>query len=214
MKRFLLAATAALAAFPGAALAQYGYGTSWEITPMAGYRTYGSITNTDVASYSSLSFKSGFSWGAALGYNFSPMGFADVTFSYTSTDLTAVGRPPVASRTIPLKQYDTQFNAYYLFGDERSSVRPYLGGGIGFTILAPSDSNIGDLTRFNFAIAGGVKMYFGDHFGLRFDARWMPLYLYSTAGGTWCDPVFGCYYLSNDHMLQQGDFKGGIIFKF
>jgi outer membrane protein W len=214
LKNILLAVTAALAAVPGAALAQYGYGTSWEITPMAGYRTYGTLTNTDVAQYSALTFKSGFSWGGALGYNFSPISFSDVTFSYTSTDATAVGRAGVPSRTIPLKQYDTQFNIYYLFGEDRSSVRPYLGGGVGFTILAPSDPNLTDLTRFSFSVAGGVKMYFGDHFGLRIDLRWMPLYLYSTAGGTWCDAIYGCYYLSNDHMLQQGDFKGGVIFRF
>lgn len=214
MKKLFLAGVLALAAAPGAALAQYGYGTSWEITPMAGYRTYGSLTNTDVASYSSLTFKSGLSWGGAIGYNFSPISFADATFSYTSTDATAVGRPGVADRTIAVKQYDTLFNVYYLFGDERAKVRPYLGGGIGFSILSPSDPNLNDLTRFAFSVAGGVKMYFGDHFGLRFDARWMPLYLYSTAGGTWCDPFYGCYYYSNDHMLQQGDFKGGIIIKF
>ena len=213
MKKPFIVAALALATLPGVAVAQFGFEKSWEITPMAGYRTYGSITNTDVASYSSLTFKSGFSWGAALGYNVSPTAFVDATFSYTSTDATAVGRPPVASRTLPLKQYDTQFNAYYEFLDPGTTVRPYLGAGIGFTILSPSESGLGDLTRFNFAIAGGAKMYFSDHFGLRFDARWMPLYLYSTAGGTWCG-FYGCYYLSNDHMLQQGDFKGGIIIRF
>ncbi len=213
MKKILLAASLVVCSLPGAALAQYGFQRSWEFTPMAGYRTFGSLTTTDVAAYSELKFKSGFTWGFALGYDFSPNAFADVTFSYISSDATAVGRPGVADRTISVKHYDTLFNAYYEFLDPGAKVRPYLGAGIGFTILAPSD-NLNDLTRFSFGIAGGLKTYFGDHWGLRFDARWMPLYLYSTSGGTWCDPFYGCYYYSNDHMLQQGDFKGGIIFRF
>ena len=214
MKKTLLMAAVALGALPGSALAQFQtYTPLWEITPMAGYRTYGSITNTDAARYSELTFKPAFSWGAALGFSFSRNMDADVTFSYTSTDATAVGRVGNPDRTIGVKQYDTLFNAYYLFGDPGASFRLYLGGGIGFTILSP-DQDLNSLTRFSFGLAGGVKWYFGEHIGLRFEARWMPLYLYSTAGGTWCDPVYGCYYYSNDHMLQQGDFKAGVIFRF
>lgn len=213
MKKTLMAAVIVLAGVPGAALAQWAYQPRWEITPMAGYRTYGTLENTDVAKYSQLKFDSAFSWGAALGASFGPNFDADVTFSYTSTDVTAVGRPGNPTRTVGLTQYDTLFNAYYVFGGPRDSLRWYLGGGIGFTILSP-DQNLDSLTRFAFSLAGGMKWYFSDHVGFRFEARWIPTYLYSTDGGTWCDPLFGCYYYSNDHMLQQGDFKAGVIFRF
>jgi len=213
MKRVLMVAAVVLAGLPGAALAQFAYQPRWEITPMAGYRTYASIGNTDLSNFSELKIDPAFSWGAALGFSFGPNMDADVTFSYTSTDATAVGRVGTPDRAFGLKQYDTLFNAYYMFGDPRSRLRWYLGGGIGFTILSPEE-NFDSLTRFAFSLAGGAKWYFSDNVGLRFEARWIPLYLYSTAGGTWCDPVYGCYYYSNDHMLQQGDFKVGVIFRF
>ena len=42
----------------------------------------------------------------------------------------------------------------------------------------------------------------------------MPQYLYSTDGGTWCDPFYGCYYYPNDHILTQWDFKLGAVIRF
>ncbi len=198
-------------------------GTAWpleaqqgrfELTPMIGWRLNSDIDQTDVASYSQLKFEDATTFGLALSWNTSHATSVELEYTYASYDATAVPRTAaLLERTVNVKQHDILFNGLYLFNTGNDKFRPFLLGGLGASILAPGGS-LDSVTNFAFTLGGGFKYYASDRFGLRFDARWMPQYLYSTQGGTWCDPFYGCYYYPNDHILTQWDFKLGAIIRF
>ena len=185
----------------------------FELTPTIGYRLNSNITNTDVAQYSELQFKNAATYGVAFSWNFSPATSAEITYDYSSYDATAVARTIGNDRTINIKQHDILVNGLYLFNTGNDAFRPFILGGLGMTILAPG-GNLNQVTNFAWTLGGGFKYYTSDKFGLRFDIRWLPTYLYSAGGGTWCDPYYGCYYYPNSHILNQWDFKLGFVFRF
>jgi hypothetical protein len=59
-----------------------------------------------------------------------------------------------------------------------------------------------------------VRAYLSRHFGLRFEARWAPVYLFSTGPGgcDWFWPT--CVSERTGHVIQQADFRLGTIFRF
>ncbi len=185
----------------------------FELTPMVGWRLNSDIGETDVAKYSQLKFADAATFGAALSWNTSRQTSVEFEYTYSSYDATAVPRTTaVSERTVNVKQHDILFNGLYLFNTGNDKLQPFLLGGLGASILAPS--GLSSVTNFAFTLGGGVKYYASDRVGLRLDVRWMPQYLYSTDGGTWCDPYYGCYYYPNDHFLTQWDFKLGVIVRF
>lgn len=205
----LAVCAAVLTARPAAA--QQG---RFELTPTIGYRLNSTISETDTARYSELQFKNAATFGVALTWNTSSATSAELSYDYSSYDATAVARPGTASgdRTLSLTQHNILVDGLYLFNTGSPGFRPFIMGGIGMTILAPS--GFSSTTNFAFTLGGGFKYYTSDRFGIRGDIRWLPTYLYSTQGGTWCDPFYGCYYYPNDHILNQWDFKLGFIFRF
>ena len=186
----------------------------FELTPMVGWRLNSNISETDVARYSELRFEDAATFGLAMSWNTSRSTSVELEYTYASYDATAVPRTvPDLERTVNVKQHDILVNGLYLFNTGSDKFRPFLLGGLGASILAP-ESSLGSVTNFAFTLGGGFKYYASDRFGIRGDVRWMPQYLYSTSGGTWCDPFYGCYYYPNDHILSQWDFKLGAIIRF
>jgi outer membrane protein W len=185
----------------------------FELTPMVGYRLNSDINETDLAAYSQLKFDDAATFGLAMSWNTSRSTSVELEYTYASYDATAVARTLGADRTVNVKQHDILLNGLYLFNTGSDKFRPFLLGGLGASILAP-DGNLSSVTNFAWTLGGGFKYYASDRFGIRGDARWMPQYLYSTSGGTWCDPFYGCYYYPDDHVLSQWDFKLGAIVRF
>ena len=186
----------------------------FELTPMVGWRLNSDISETDVAKYSQLKFADAATFGAALSWNTSRQTSVELEYTYSSYDATAVPRTSaVTERTVNVTQHDILFNGLYLFNTGNPHFQPFLLGGVGASILAPG-GGLSSVTNFAFTLGGGIKYYASDRLGFRGDIRWMPQYLYSTDGGTWCDPYYGCYYYPNDHILTQWDFKLGLIVRF
>jgi opacity protein-like surface antigen len=186
----------------------------FELTPMIGYRLNSDINETDVAKYSQLRFEDAATFGIAATWNTSPFTSVEIEYTYSSYDATAVPRSTgTAQRTVNVAQHNVLFNGLYLFNTGNPRFQPFILGGVGAAILAP-DGNLDSVTNFAFTLGGGVKYYASDRVGIRGDIRWMPQYLYSTDGGTWCDPFYGCYYYPNDHIISQWDFKLGVIIRF
>ena len=71
-------------------------------------------------------------------------------------------------------------------------------------------------TKFTFSIAGGVRAYFSERFGLRLEARWAPVYLFSTGPGgcDWDFITWTCVSRDTGHVIQQSDFRLGAIYRF
>ena len=208
-KTALILAALVLGSVSFRAQAQQG---RFELTPMIGWRLNSDISETDVARYSQLKFEDAATFGLAMSWNTSRVTSVELEYTYASYDGTAVARTAGADRTVNIKQHDILVNGLYLFNTGNDKFRPFLLGGIGASILAPS--SLDSVTNFAFTLGGGFKYYASDRFGIRGDIRWMPQYLYSTDGGTWCDPFYGCYYYPNDHILTQWDFKLGAVIRF
>lgn len=208
-KTALILAALVLGSVSFRAQAQQG---RFELTPMIGWRLNSDISETDVARYSQLKFEDAATFGLAMSWNTSRVTSVELEYTYASYDGTAVARTAGADRTVNIKQHDILVNGLYLFNTGNDKFRPFLLGGIGASILAPS--SLSSVTNFAFTLGGGFKYYASDRFGIRGDIRWMPQYLYSTDGGTWCDPFYGCYYYPNDHILTQWDFKLGAVIRF
>lgn len=214
-RRFLALAAAAFLLIGSNAFRAEAQQGRFELTPMIGYRLNSSINETDVARYSSLKFADTATYGVAFTWNTSPATSVELTYDYSKYDATAVARPGTAGgdRTVSVSQHDIIVDGLYMFNTGSRNFKPFLMGGLGMSILAPS-GNLNQVTNFAFTLGGGFKYYASDKFGIRGDIRWLPTYLYSTDGGTWCDPFYGCYYYPNDHILTQWDFKLGFIFRF
>ena len=207
--------TLALAALlaPGLASAQSG---RFELTPVAGYRLSNSFDWSETGNSGSLDVGSSWTAGLLFGWQISPMFDGEFHYDYAKTEVTGEYRTPLASRSgsFDLGMHNFQFVGLFHFQPPREKVRPFLGIGLGFAYLDPSNAALDSECKFSFSLHGGVKIAMSDRVGLRFDARWIPTYVFSTEGGYWCDPWYGCWYYGNDHYLNQIDFRGGVIIKF
>ncbi len=91
-------------------------------------------------------------------------------------------------------------------------VHSYLVGTLGATRFRPTSADFSSETRFSFAFGGGVKLFFSDHVGLRFDGRFFSTYIESNDDFI-CDP-FGCYRFPNSTYMWQLETAVGLVFKF
>ena len=130
---------------------------------------------------------------------------------------------------LPLNQtavYHYMGNVVYNWGDEDSTLRPFVFGGLGathysfgeFLLPQPLESRrfrIDDAeTRFASNFGGGLKFYFTRYVGARVAVRVTPTYITSTRGGLWCDPFYGCWPITDDHYATQFDTSVGVTFRF
>jgi len=214
MRRWFIHFGALVLALGSAALRADAQQGRFELTPTIGYRLNSDINETDVAKYSQLQFADAATFGLTASWNTSAFTSVEIEYTYSGYDATAVPRSAAtAQRTVKVGQHNVLFSGLYLFDTGNDKFQPFILGGVGASILAP-DGSLDSVTNFAFTIGGGVKYYASDRIGLRGDIRWMPQYLYSTDGGTWCDPTYGCYYYPNDHFISQWDFKLGVIVRF
>jgi opacity protein-like surface antigen len=108
------------------------------------------------------------------------------------------------------------------FGDHPSKAWPYIFGGAGvthygsvsFTDVAGLTREIDEKWQFSTTWGAGVKVYLGEHVGLRLGGRWTPAYVKSDAVGWWCDPYWGCYVEENAQFSNQFEFAGGLSLRF
>ena len=192
----------------------------WEITVLAGYRIEGGISTKTAPDVPVLDLDNAATYGLILDWRFASFADAEVQYSYTSSPATSIFVDPVTGAILRSPAYDmgihdVTFGLLANLLPPDKPVQPYLGLGLGFTVLVPGNE-FSSKTKFTFSIAGGFRTYFSPHVGLRFEARWAPVYLFSTGpGGYTCDPLyFSCS--SNDvgHVIQQADFRLGVIFRF
>jgi parvulin-like peptidyl-prolyl isomerase len=189
----------------------------WEITPTAGWR-FGGTTSESVTSYiEKIDTKDSLSWGLTVEYQLKSWANLELLWSHQDTHLTAqftAAGIGLDDQLAHLNVDTIQIGGMWLSGDPSNKARLYFDVLLGATILTPS-SPLNSIVRFSGSVGGGIKYYLGDHFGLRLGARWLPVYLNSSAsGGQSCDPVYGCYVWYGTNYLNQGDAYGGLILRF
>jgi hypothetical protein len=192
----------------------------FEATLLAGYRIEGSISTKAAPDVPVLELDNAATFGLALDWRFDRYADAEIQYSYTKSPATSIVVDPLTGsiqrgQPYDMGIHDVTFGFLANFLPAGRPVRPYLGLGLGFTVLVPSN-DFSSETKFTFSIAGGVRAYTSEHFGLRFEARWAPVYLFSTGpGGYTCDLLnFVCSSNDTGHVIQQADFRLGAIFRF
>ena len=181
---------------------------------MGGYRIEGDLTTKSGTPYSHTSFDDAPTFGIAIDYALSDVVWAEVQYSYADLTGTAFGaNPGTPNLAVEMKTNDVLFSLLYSFPTSSGRLRPFLGVGVGFTARDQGPA-LGTSTRWTASFSGGLRAYLSEAIGLRFQARWIPAYLYDLPGGYWSCGSGICVWTSSARFLQQFDFQGGVIFRF
>ncbi len=162
MSRKLSLATLLLLAVPAVATAQ----PTFELTPFWGYRLGAEFEDFDL--HESFELDDERSWGLLLGYNLSRHVQIELLWSHQETVLFE----DVGFADLPLYALDVDYyhaGVSYAFG--AGQARPFLVATVGVTELDPQGVGFDSDVRFSVGLGGGVKLMFGEHFGLRFELR-------------------------------------------
>jgi len=184
----------------------------FEVTPFAGYETSGSYPIQTSFTVDRLRADGNVSFGTFLDYSLTP---------YFEPEFLWVHNPSSFSQRdaftgIYTKAFNSQIDQFQFGGNlvlrgAETKLRPYFGGGIGFTHDTNSGGNP-NRTAFAYSFGGGAKYYATKHLGFRFDARYMPTYG-SSSPGLICDSFGFCYTGRVHNYLNRGNFSLGIILR-
>jgi hypothetical protein len=186
----------------------------FEASVMGGYRFMGDLTSAGEAPFQSVDLSNTPTWGVTLGYDVSPGLAVEAQYSYARTEATWIPWDSSQSRyQFEIGVHDFQLAGLVQVPIEEPDFLVYAGLGGGVTILNTSEA-VGDTAKFSFSLSLGVKRYYSRHVGLRFEARWIPAYLWTSPEGVdICDVNDVCFNTGNRYM-QQLEFRGGATFRF
>jgi len=144
-------ATALLVIVPAAARGQ-----TVEITPLIGYRIGGGFSamvgSDPAAGTVDYEVKDSGSFGVHLGFRVARDGEIELLYARQNTRLATDGLF-TGEPLFDLALETWQFGGNYLFGEEGSRLRPYIGVGLGITRLLPEPADLQDETRFSASFA-------------------------------------------------------------
>ena len=200
------------------------YGQHFDITPLFGLRTGGSMTVQQEGQPPQAQAHLGESaiFGVAAGFRFfGEDGCEDcsvIEFRWTrqNTDLALKDTTPVATPfSIPFGKTSVNFDHYladfsYEFKlEQASTVRPFVMASMGVAHMSAAASGS---TRFVFGIGGGVKIFPRPHWGIRFQAEYIPTVLHAEVQRLVCSG--GCIIALGGGLLNQFGFTAGPVFRF
>jgi hypothetical protein len=181
----------------------------FEISPFAGYRVGGSLTELNTQQTVNLNDHGSFA--LAFDAKADPQSQYELFYSQQSTAVQGVGFAPVS-----LKIQYLHIGGTVTFDESQPRVQPYLAGGFGFTRLAP-DSEVGqEDTRFSLSLALGLRLPVSQRVRLRLEARGYATFM-STDTAIFCrsdQSGAACQLSAKGSTFFQFDFLGGISFAF
>jgi hypothetical protein len=184
-----------------------------ELMAFAGYRTGGSfnVTSTDFLTFE---IEDGFNFGLALGLMISPEMEVEFMWSQTNSQLSGYLISPILEKEAVFDIHTSQFHVNFLFLFPQGNKRfvPYFLMGLGLTLADPKGEVNGE-TRFSYSLGGGIKAMVNERMGLRFQAKWNPTYI-NTSSELWVDYWGFVYAIPVSQYMSQGEFTGGIFFRF
>jgi opacity protein-like surface antigen len=196
MRRVILVLSLLLV--PAAALAQAGH---VELSPRVGYRLSGAFDpNLNIKVDESVDY------GVALDLPLSQNWQFEILANRQQTSF-SVDRGLLSTEN-KLGDVDlTVIHGGFLLEWGVGQVSPFLVASAGVTHIEPQFNELDSDTRFSASLGGGVKVFFTQNVGLRFEAR-----------GYWTDldTGFNGRYDRYDHGdgLYQGEASAGLIFAF
>ncbi len=188
----------------------------FELQPFAGARFGGTLRNSD-NDPSPVSLPAATAAGVSLAYHFVP----DFGLEFMWTTQKASGGINTQPSALRVNQFlgNLIFNVVPDHNDGwlRTNFYPFFLAGFG--AVRTGGAGVGD-TKYSYALGGGIKYFFSEHFGLRLQARYIIIHLYTTPnlGPPACNPVpygYGSYCdASNNYESRQGDVTVGFVFRF
>lgn len=205
MRRFTLAI--ALAALAAPAFAEGAY--RFELTPQVQYRFGGTLSGEDNAITNvDLDVNDGEGFGVTFDIPLSRNVQLELLASRQATELRFDqglfgGNTDVADIDL------TYLHAGILFQGGNRDVNPFFVASAGATRLDPDVPGADSETRFSVSLGGGVKVFFNEHVGMRFEGRgfWTAL---NGGNNDSCDR-YSCWDDYNDNDLSQGMASAGVI---
>jgi outer membrane protein W len=196
MKR-LLTCLAILSAAPA-------FSQGFEVTALAGYTTPGSLEH-DTRTLDDLKLAGSFTWGASLGWFFSPRLGIEASWARVGSGVelsTAQASQELFDVTID----QLQGSLVYQFGGAESHIRPFVTAGAGASIFTSTD--IETETKLSLGIGAGLKWLPSQRLGARLQAKYTPTHL-NDKGSDFCDPFGFC-----QDWLHQFELTGGVVVRF
>jgi len=174
----------------------------YQLTPFFGYTLFGGVDVTN----GTLRIEDALIYGIAFDARVRGMALIEVEYRRMSSDL--ILEQPFAPST---KLFDLDVN-YLDVGVQVELLpgiaRPYAGVSAGVTLINPHTA-VDDEVRFSMALAGGVKVFFSKHVGLRAQAR-LTTTFFSDSSTIFCG-TSGCAFGLGGAGLLQGDFGLGAV---
>ena len=199
----LLAAAAILLSYAAPLAAQ-----KFEVIPFIGYETSGKMNAISGGVFritDGMAYGGSFSYGSGKGFRF------ELTYTRQGSDLTYT-IDDNTEHISDLAVNQISLGAVYEYNPE-DRVVPFGRFALGSSIYEPLDSDIESEKIFHFSFAGGTKFNLNDHIGFRLLANlYLPLFfegLYFDEGAGGEEPEVGTKISG-----VQGEFTGGIIFRF
>lgn len=163
-----LALACCLALLPAAAWADGDY--RYELTPHASYH-FGGELQGDGALPVDVELDEGIAWGLMFDVPLSNNLQLEFYLNHQDTDLFFDGG--IFGPDLELSEIEVTYAHVGLLAQFGSpAVTPFFVFSGGFTNLDAEGRGAGSDTKFSLALGGGVKAFFTEHFGLRFEGRY------------------------------------------
>ncbi len=184
-----------------------------ELTPIYGYALNGKAKGYR----NDFKMKDAAVYGGALSVEIAPLTHGEFSFttSPTTGELRGYDIDP-GDKT----HYDMAINYFQLGGVREvldGPVKPFGLISVGATWFNMKDAEVSDYWAFSAALGGGVKFFFSDHIGIRLQGRLL-LPMYFSGGGIFVGigsgGVSSGLGVSAGVLAVQGDFSGGLVFRF
>lgn len=186
-------------------------GPSIELTPIAGYALNGSVS----LYRAKFKMENAAQYGGILSVEVAPGKFAEFTYSNSTT--TARFDDYISGDRF---DYDMAINYFQLGAIQEVKAGPVTPFGLlslGATWFNMQNHGVSDHVSFSAALGGGLKLFFSDRIGIRLQGRLL-LPMYFSGGGLFVGIGNGGassgVSVSTGVLAVQGDFSGGLIFRF
>ena len=162
------------------AFAARAHASSFEITPLAGYRVGGAFRDTSLGADRDIQEQASF--GLALDLGRTPDTQWELSFSRQNTSIGSSSSAPALDLRIDYLQLG---GTYFWSETKRGGVEPYVVGGLGITRFSPLRAGLSDRTQPALNVGVGLRIPLSKRFALRFEGRGY-VTLLETSGSIFC----------------------------
>ena len=180
-----------------------------ELTPFVALPFGGELESDRRDDFLSFDIDDGTGYGLGLGFALTRGLQLELFWSHQESDLVEDSGFVFGDFTLTDLGID-YYHAGLLYQWGDGQFHPFIAGSLGITELDPGDPLLGSESRFSFGVGAGLKVFFNQSFGLRFEARGFTTVI--DEGDDDCDRGF-CYYDEGTYFLQA-ELRGGLVFAF